>query len=100
MSRSSPELARRPDGKTDIDGVVGKNLKGWILCFVLGTIGKSVLTKTFENSVKVIETRHVDLKRRDRLVAWPLLTGCSRREIHFWVVAQTVGFGPGRSKSA
>lgn len=62
-------LARRPDGKTDIDGAVGKNLKAWILGFVLGTIGKSALTKAFENSVKAIETQHEDLKRRDRLVA-------------------------------
>ena len=36
-------FARRPDGKTEIDVVVvGKDLKGWMLGFVLGTIGKSV----------------------------------------------------------
>ena len=46
---------------TDIDVVVvrdGKNLKGRLLGFVLGTIGKSVLEKAFENSVKAIEARN------------------------------------------
>jgi hypothetical protein len=51
---------RQPDGTTDIDVVVvreGKNLKGWLLGFVLGTIGKGVLEKAFENSVRAIEAR-------------------------------------------
>ena len=51
-------FTRRPDGLTDIDVVVvreGKNLKGWLLGFVVGTIGKSVLEKAFVNSVKAIE---------------------------------------------
>ncbi len=51
---------RQPNGMTDIDLVVvrdGKNLRGWALGFVLGTIGKSVLKKAFENSVKAIEAR-------------------------------------------
>jgi len=51
----------QPNGTTDIDVVVvrqGKNLRGWILGFVLGTIGKGVLEKAFENSVKAIETRN------------------------------------------
>jgi hypothetical protein len=46
---------------TDIDVVVvrdGKNLIGWVLGFVLGTIGKGVLRKAFENSVKAIEARN------------------------------------------
>ncbi|WP_375787524.1 hypothetical protein ACE10Z_08500 [Bradyrhizobium sp. Pha-3] len=54
-------FVRRPDGATDIDVVVvrdGKNLKGWILGLVLGSIGSSVLEKAFENSVKAIEQRH------------------------------------------
>ena len=54
-------FTRRPDGKTDIDVVVirdGKNLKGWLLGFVVGTIGKSVLEKAFENSVRAIEARN------------------------------------------
>jgi hypothetical protein len=53
-------FTRRPDGKTDIDVVVvrdGKNLKGWILGLVVGTIGKSVLEKAFVNSVRAIEAR-------------------------------------------
>jgi hypothetical protein len=54
-------FTRRPDGKTDIDVAVvreGKNLKGRLLGFVLGTIGKSVLEKAFVNSVKAIEARN------------------------------------------
>jgi hypothetical protein len=54
-------FTRRPDGLTDIDVVVvrdGKNLKGWFLGLVLGTIGKGVLEKAFENTVKAIEARN------------------------------------------
>jgi hypothetical protein len=54
-------FTRRPDGKTDVDAVVvrdGKNLKGRLLGLVLGTVGKSVLTKAFENTVKAIEARN------------------------------------------
>ena len=46
---------------TDIDVVVvrdGKNIIGWVLGFVLGTIGKGVLRKAFEDSVKAIEARN------------------------------------------
>jgi hypothetical protein len=53
-------FTRRSDGKTDIDVVVvreGRNLKGHLLGFVLGTIGKGVLEKAFVNSVKAIEAR-------------------------------------------
>ena len=52
---------RRPDGTTDLDVVVvreGKNLKGRVLGFVLGTIGRRVLERAFENSVKAIEIRN------------------------------------------
>ena len=54
-------FTRRPDGRTDIDYVVvrdGKNLKGRLLGFVLGTVGKRVLAKAFANSVKAIEARN------------------------------------------
>jgi len=54
-------FTRRPDGATDIDVAVvreGKSFKGWLLGFVLGTIGKSVLEKAFENSVKALEARN------------------------------------------
>ena len=50
-----------PNGTTDIDVVVvrdGKNLRGHLLGFVLKTIGRSVLEKAFENSVKAIEARN------------------------------------------
>jgi hypothetical protein len=36
----------------------GKNLKGRMLGFVLRTVGRSVLKKAFENSVKAIEARN------------------------------------------
>ena len=53
-------FTRQPKGTTDIDVVVrdGKSLKGWVLGFVLGTIGRGVLERAFENSVKAIEDRN------------------------------------------
>ena len=51
---------RNPNGTTDIDVIVvreGKNLKGWMLGLVVGTIGKGVLEKAFNNSVKAVEAR-------------------------------------------
>jgi hypothetical protein len=54
-------FTRRPNGTTDIDVVVvrdGKNLKGRVLGFVLGTVGRGVLEKAFKNSVKAIEARN------------------------------------------
>ena len=54
-------FTRRPDGRTDVDAVVireGKNLKGRVLGLVVRTIGKRVLEKAFENSVKAIEARN------------------------------------------
>ncbi len=65
-------FARRSDGVTDIDVVVvrdGKNVKGWILGLVLRTIGRGVLEKAFENSVKAIEQRHADARQRGRIAA-------------------------------
>ncbi len=55
-------FTRRADATTDLDAVVvreGKNLKGRLLGFVLGTIGRGVLKKAFDNSVKAIEARNV-----------------------------------------
>jgi hypothetical protein len=52
---------RRKDGKTDLQAVVvrdGKNFKGHFLGAVLGTVGKSKLTKAFDGSVKAIEARN------------------------------------------
>lgn len=54
-------FTRRPDGRTDIDVVVvreGKNLKGRLLGFVLGTVGRRVLERAFKRSVKAIEVRN------------------------------------------
>ena len=54
-------FTRRPNGTTDIDADVireGKNFKGRMLGLVLRTIGRGVLEKAFENSVKVIEARN------------------------------------------
>ena len=53
-------FTQRPDGTTDVDAVVvreGKNLRGRLLGFVLGTVGKGVLEKAFDKSVKAIEAR-------------------------------------------
>jgi anti-anti-sigma factor len=54
-------LTRQPNGTTDIDVAVvreGKNFKGWMLGFVLRTIGRRVLKKAFEKSIKAIEARN------------------------------------------
>jgi hypothetical protein len=54
-------FTRRPDGRTDIDAVVvrdGKNLRGYFLSFVLKTVGKGVLEKAFDDSIKVLEARN------------------------------------------
>ena len=51
---------RRPDGLTDIDVVVvrdGKTLKGRLIGLLLDTVGKGVLVKAFENSVKAMEAQ-------------------------------------------
>jgi hypothetical protein len=58
-------FTRQANGTTDIDVVVvreGKNLKGRVLGFVLGTIGRRVLEKAFENSVKAIEAREYGIR--------------------------------------
>jgi hypothetical protein len=60
-------FTRRPDGTTDIDVLVvrdGKNLKGWILGLVLGTIGRGVLERAFARSVEAIEARNRAANRR------------------------------------
>jgi hypothetical protein len=60
-------FARRHDGITDIDVAVvrdGKNFKGRLLGFVLGTIGRRVLETAFENSVKAIEARNSSSVKR------------------------------------
>jgi hypothetical protein len=64
-------FSRHPNGTTDIDVVIvrdGKNLKGRLLGFVVGTIGKGVLEKAFKNSVKAIELRNSQLSGAARSV--------------------------------
>ena len=54
-------FTRQPDASTDVDVVVvreGKNLKGRVLGFVLGTVGKGALVKAFGKTVKAVEARH------------------------------------------
>ena len=65
-------FTRHPNGTTDIDVVVvrdGKNLKGRFLGFVLKTVGRSVLEKAFENSVKAIEARNSAAKSQNGTTA-------------------------------
>jgi hypothetical protein len=53
-------FTRNPDGTTDLDAVVvrdGKNLKGRVLGAIVGTIGKSHLSKALDNTVKAVEAR-------------------------------------------
>ena len=53
-------LAAKPDGTTDVDVVLarhGKNLKGRFLGLVLGSVGKGVLQKALDQTVKAIEAR-------------------------------------------
>jgi len=54
-------FTRLPYGTTALDAVVvreGKNIKGRVLRFVLGTIVRHVLEKVFADSIKAIEARH------------------------------------------
>jgi hypothetical protein len=54
-------FTRNPDGTTNIDVDVireGRNFKGRLLGLVLRTVGRNVLEKAFENSVKAIEARN------------------------------------------
>lgn len=53
-------FTRGAEGKTEVDYVVvrdGKTLKGHLLGLVVGTVGKGVLKKAFDSTVKAIETR-------------------------------------------
>ena len=53
-------FTRGTEGKTEVEYVVvrdGKNLKGHLLGFVVGTVGKGRLKKAFDGAVKAIEAR-------------------------------------------
>src|SRR5262245_54836684 len=50
----------RPDGRTDVDVEIvreGKNLKGRLLEFVVGTVGRGVLVGGLKKTVKAVEAR-------------------------------------------
>jgi hypothetical protein len=54
-------FTRNPDGTTDLDAVVmreGKNLKGRLLESIVGGIGRRMLEKDFNRTVKAIEARN------------------------------------------
>jgi len=60
MSGHTYTFARLPDGATNIDVAVvreGKNFRGRVLAFVLRTIGKRVVEKSFDKSLKAMEAR-------------------------------------------
>ena len=62
-------FARQPDGTTDVDVVVvreGKNLRGHVLGFLLGIVGKRVLGKEFGKTVKAIEARNAETSTDER----------------------------------
>ena len=66
------DFTRHADGTTDIDLFVvreGKNLKGRALGLVLRTVGRGVLEKAFENSVKAIEARNRAAEHNSNLAA-------------------------------
>jgi len=61
-SGHSYTFKRRPDGRTEIDVVIvrdGKNLKGRLLGLVFRLVGKRVLGKAFDDTVRAIEARNV-----------------------------------------
>ena len=50
-----------PQGKTEVDVDIvreGKNVKGKALALVLGTVGKGVLAKAFDQSITAVEARN------------------------------------------
>ena len=56
-------FTRQTNGTTDIDIRIareGKNLKGWVLGFVLRTIGTRFLERTLQSAVKAIEARSAE----------------------------------------
>ncbi len=58
-------FTRKADGTTIINYVVvreGKNFKGRFLGVILGSVGKSKLTKAFHDSVKAVEARNHSAK--------------------------------------
>jgi hypothetical protein len=61
LSSHDYRFTRNADGTTSIDYVVvrdGKNFKGHFLGVVLGSVGRSRLTKAFHNSVQAVEAQN------------------------------------------
>ncbi|GIE36891.1 hypothetical protein Ait01nite_099360 [Actinoplanes italicus] len=53
-------LTRRPDGTTILDAVVvrdGRNLKGRVVGFLLGTVAKPFLGKALDRTIRAVEER-------------------------------------------
>lgn len=53
-------LTPQPDGTTAIDAVLvreGKNLRGRVIAYFIGTVGRRTLTKAFAGTVEAIEAR-------------------------------------------
>ena len=58
-------LTRQPNGMTDVDAVVvrdGKNFKGRVLGFLLGTVGTKSLERAFATTIKAIEARNYEVR--------------------------------------
>ena len=58
-------VTRQPNGTTEVDAVVvreGKNLKGRVLGFFLGTVGKKSLERAFTTTIKAIEARNYGVR--------------------------------------
>jgi hypothetical protein len=58
-------FAQKPDGTTDVDVVVvreGKNFKGRSLAILVGIIGKRILEKQLDKTVKAIEAGNDEAK--------------------------------------
>ncbi len=58
-------FTRKPDGTTEVDAVVvreGKNVKGYVLGALVGSVGKRVLAKALADTAKAIEARNYDVR--------------------------------------
>ena len=61
-------FVRLRDGTTRLDAVVvreGKNIKGRLLGFVVGTIGQGAVKKAFKNTIQAIEARNGEARAQD-----------------------------------
>ncbi|MEH0929881.1 hypothetical protein [Micromonospora sp. CPCC 205558] len=55
-------IRRNADGTTDVDALVvreGKNGKGRVVGFLLGTVAKGVLAKALADTVRAVEARNI-----------------------------------------